>query len=84
MEHDICAFIADGSILPRNNGTEAPMITAKPFESPESMRISITTDTGETISGMAINKGITVITGGGYSGRAASKDNQAYGSYDRA
>ena len=82
MEHDICAFIADGSILPRNNGTEAPMITAKPFESPESMRISITTDTGETISGMAINKGITVITGGGYSGKSTLLNAIELGIYD--
>ena len=82
IEHNICAFIADGSILPRNNGTEAPMISAKHFNSPESMRINITTETGETISGMAINKGITVITGGGYSGKSTLLNAIELGIYD--
>ena len=68
-ENKICAFVADGSILPRRDGSDKPMLGAQPFISPESMRISITTAMNETITGMGIKEGITVITGGGYSGK---------------
>lgn len=69
-ENKICAFVADGSILPRMNGTDKPMTGALPFESPENLRVSIKTDLDEIISGMGIREGITVITGGGYSGKS--------------
>ena len=68
-ENRICAFVADGSILPRMDGTDKPMPGALPFESPDSLRVSIRTDTNELITGMGIKEGITVITGGGYSGK---------------
>ena len=69
-EHKLSVFVADGSILPRRSGTEYPMPEALPFESPESMRVGIETETGEYITGMGIKEGITVITGGGYSGKS--------------
>jgi len=69
-ENKLCAFVADGSILPRKSGTEEPMTNAQPFIAPESMRISIKTEMGDIITGMAIKEGITVITGGGYSGKS--------------
>lgn len=65
----LCAFVADGSILPRMNGTDNPLKEARPFESPDSLRVNIETDMKESISGMGIKEGITVITGGGYSGK---------------
>ncbi len=68
-ENKICAFVADASILPRVNGTDNPMMEALPFESPDSLRVSIETESNEVITGMAIKEGITVITGGGYSGK---------------
>lgn len=68
-DNKICAFVADGSILPRMNGTDNPMTEALPFESPDSLRVSIKTELNESITGMAIKEGITVITGGGYSGK---------------
>jgi len=69
-DNKLCAFVADGSILPRRNGTDNPMTEALPFESPDSMRVSIKTETEEYITGMGIKEGITVITGGGYSGKS--------------
>ena len=70
----LCTFVADGSILPRDNGADKPMRDAKPFRSPESLRVSVTTDTGDIITGMGVKKGITVITGGGYSGKSTLLD----------
>lgn len=81
-ENKLCAFIADGSILPRINGTEKPMTEARPFKSPESMRVCITTDANETITGMGIREGITVITGGGYSGKTTLLDAVEQGIYN--
>ncbi len=81
-ENHLCAFVADGSLLPRQDGTEKPMIGAKLFESPASMRVSITTDIGETITGMGVREGITIITGGGYSGKTTLLDSIELGIYN--
>lgn len=81
-ENKICTFVADGSILPRRDGSDKPMLGAQPFISPESMRISITTEMNETITGMGIKEGITVITGGGYSGKTTLLDAIELGIYN--
>ncbi|HBN82358.1 MAG TPA: hypothetical protein DDZ89_00790, partial [Clostridiales bacterium] len=65
--HDLCAFIANGSILPRENGTLKPMKNAIPFCSPKELEVTIPLDKGEKLAGMGIKRGVTVITGGGYS-----------------
>ena len=67
----LCAFVADGSILPRASGvSEKPMQGAVPFVSPESMRVTLTLPHKGQISGMGIRKGITLIVGGGYHGKS--------------
>ena len=60
---DYCAFIANGSILPRSKGTDLPMTEAIPFRSTPDDEIEVC-----GVKGMGIKKGVTVITGGGYSG----------------
>ena len=72
-----CAFIADGSILPRSKGTEYPMDGAVPFVSPPDDRIEIC-----GVRGMGIKRGVTVITGGGYSGKSTLLDGISAGIYD--
>ncbi|SIS47042.1 ABC-ATPase domain-containing protein [Salimicrobium flavidum] len=66
------AFIADGSVLPRESGiSQLPMKGAVPFESPEENRVSISIPhRGEPLTGMAVKKGITLIVGGGYHGKS--------------
>lgn len=81
-EKGVCAFVADGSILPRENGTVEPMVDATPFSSPEDMRIKIDFSDGTHITGMAIPTGITVITGGGYSGKSTLLNAIEMGIYD--
>ncbi|WP_343209807.1 ABC-ATPase domain-containing protein [Anaerolentibacter hominis] len=69
--HNLAAFVADGSVLPRESGiSDRPMRDAIPFTSPEHMRIQFTLPDGTTLSGMALPRGITVITGGGYHGKS--------------
>ncbi len=66
---DYCAFIANGSILPRNKDDSGPLEGALPFTSPEDVEIEIC-----GLRGMGIKQGVTVITGGGYSGKSTLLD----------
>ena len=76
-ENDCCAFVANGSILPREKGTELPMRGAVPFCSPPEDEVEIC-----GIRGMAIRRGVTVITGGGYSGKSTFLDAVSAGIYN--
>ncbi|MBQ9746844.1 MAG: ATPase [Clostridia bacterium] len=76
---EYCAFIANGSILPRSKGTELPMENAVPFRSPKADEITVC-----GVLGMGIKRGVTVITGGGYSGKSTLLDAISAGIYDHA
>ena len=68
---ELIAFVADGSILPRESGISGkPMKNAIPFSSPDSMKITLDLPYKGTITGMGIKKGITLIVGGGYHGKS--------------
>ncbi|MGI8317152.1 ABC-ATPase domain-containing protein [Halobacillus mangrovi] len=71
-ENDWISFIADGSILPRESGiSDRPMKNAVPFKSPEENRVSFSIPhKEEPITGMALEKGIVLIVGGGYHGKS--------------
>ncbi len=74
---EYCAFVANGSILPRAKGTDLPMLDAIPFKSTPHDEIEVF-----GIRGMGIKKGVTVITGGGYSGKSTLLDAISEGIYD--
>jgi hypothetical protein len=74
---EYCAFIANGSILPRFKGTDLPLDTAIPFVSPKNTEIEIA-----GIKGMGIKRGVTIITGGGYSGKSTVLDALSSGIYN--
>ena len=76
---DYCAFVANGSILPRAKGTDLPMSDAIPFRSTPDDEIEVC-----GVRGMGIKKGVTVITGGGYSGKSTLLDAISAGIYDHA
>lgn len=78
----LCAFVANGSILPRENGTAKPMKNAIPFCSPKELEIEVPLGNGEVIAGMGIRRGVTVITGGGYSGKSTLLDAIEAGIYN--
>lgn len=70
-KRELCAFVADGSILPRESGISSrPMKDSIPFTSPESLKISLNLPHHGTITGMGIAQGITLIVGGGYHGKS--------------
>ena len=70
-KRNLVAFVADGSILPRESGISSrPMKVSIPFTSPESLKISLNLPHHGTITGMGIAQGITLIVGGGYHGKS--------------
>lgn len=70
-ERKLCAFIADGSILPRESGvSEKPMKDAVAFRSPESLRVTLVLPNRGEVAGMGIPQGITLFVGGGYHGKS--------------
>lgn len=70
-EMGLVAFVADGSILPRESGvSQRPMKGATVFTSPDSMAVTLHLPHKGAIRGMGIKKGITLIAGGGYHGKS--------------
>lgn len=76
-DNGCCAFIANGSILPRSKGTELPMEGAVPFQSTPDDQVEVC-----GVMGMVIKNGVTVITGGGYSGKSTILDAISAGIYN--
>ncbi len=67
----LCAFVADGSVLPRQSGvSEKPLKDAVAFISPVSMQVTLELPNRGKLTGMGIKKGITLFVGGGYHGKS--------------
>lgn len=67
----LVAFIADGSVLPRESGvSDRPMKDGIAFVSPESLAVTLMLPNRGETRGMGIPKGITLIVGGGYHGKS--------------
>lgn len=75
-------FVANGSILPRYSTTSTPLANSVPFVSPVSLEEEIELANGEKIKGMIIKSGITIIAGGGYSGKSTLLDSIELGIYN--
>ncbi len=72
-ENGYVAFVANGSVLPRQSGASSRPLTGAgviPFQSPPSLEVAIPVPHREPIRGMAIPAGITLIVGGGYHGKS--------------
>ncbi len=70
-ERGLTAFVADGSVLPRESGvSDRPMKQAVKFCTPESMQVVMELPHAGTVKGMGIPRGVTLIVGGGYHGKS--------------
>jgi predicted ABC-class ATPase len=81
----LVAFIANGAILPRENGiSDRPLKDAGAvlFKSPESLEIELSVPNHGTIKGMGIPEGITLIVGGGYHGKSTLLKSLELGIYN--
>lgn len=84
-ENNLVAFVANGSILPRQSGvSDRPLEYNKtiPFQSPPDMEIEIILPHYGVIKGMAIKEGVTLIVGGGYHGKSTVLKALERGVYD--
>lgn len=67
----LCAFVADGSVLPRASGVSSlPMENGVPFRAPEALAVTLELPHRGKLTGMGIPKGVTLIVGGGYHGKS--------------
>jgi len=69
----LVAFVANGSILPRESGvSDRPLREGRviPFESPPSLEVEFLLPSGARVRGMGIPRGVTLIVGGGYHGKS--------------
>lgn len=79
----LCAFVADGSILPRESGVSSrPMRESVKFSSPKELRVTMDLPHRGRVTGMGIKKGITLIVGGGYHGKSTLLKALELGVYD--
>ena len=80
----LVAFVGDGAILPRASGVDQRPMTggAVPFDSPESLRVSVELPHRGRITGMGIGAGVTLIVGGGFHGKSTLLQALERGVYD--
>ncbi|HHY93685.1 MAG TPA: ABC-ATPase domain-containing protein [Firmicutes bacterium] len=72
-ERGLVAFVANGSILPRESGvSDRPLRAGKvvPFQSPPSLEVEFALPHAGSVRGMGIPRGVTLIVGGGYHGKS--------------
>ncbi|MCD6488752.1 MAG: ABC-ATPase domain-containing protein [Desulfurococcales archaeon] len=69
-KNDYLFFVVNNSILPRESSISyKPKKDAVKFRSPKTLEKTIFLPSGRRVTGMAIPKGVIVITGGGYHGK---------------
>ncbi|MBU3185834.1 ABC-ATPase domain-containing protein [Clostridium estertheticum] len=67
----LVAFVANGSILPRESGVSTKALKGGiAFASPKALEVEFNTKSHGKIRGMGIKAGITLIVGGGYHGKS--------------
>lgn len=82
-EEGLVAFVADGAVLPRESGvSDKPLRGAVPFASPETLRRTFELPHAGAVSGMAVERGVTLIVGGGYHGKSTLLEALQAGVYD--
>ncbi|MDP8939246.1 MAG: ABC-ATPase domain-containing protein [Actinomycetota bacterium] len=80
----LVAFVADGSILPRESGaSDRPLRErAVPFQSPEEFRVSVELPNRGRVAGMGVPEGVTLVAGGGFHGKSTLLAALSWGVYD--
>jgi predicted ABC-class ATPase len=80
----LVAFVADGSVLPRESGaSDRPLREeAVPFESPVAFRVEAALPNRGPVMGMGIPGGVTLVAGGGFHGKSTLLSALSWGVYD--
>lgn len=85
-DHDLVAFVGNGSILPRASGaSQEPLDASKavPFETPAEFAVELVRPNAGPIVGMGIPRGISLIVGGGFHGKSTLLEALQTGIYDK-
>ncbi|CDR96743.1 Predicted ATPase of the ABC class, putative [Babesia bigemina] len=85
-ELGLVAFVADGSILPRESGISDKPMTADavlPFKSPDSLQVAVTLPNRGRVVGMGLKRGVTLVVGGGYHGKTTLLEALQVGCYNK-
>lgn len=72
-ERGLVAFVGDGAILPRASGVDDHSMDpsrAVPFQSPQTLRVTLSRPNGPEVSGMGLPAGVSLIAGGGFHGKS--------------
>ena len=82
----LVAFVADGSVLPRESGaSDRPLREgARLFESPEEYRMGVGLPNQGRVFGMGIPEGVTLVAGGGFHGKSTLLSALSWGVYNHA
>ncbi len=81
----LVAFVADGALLPRRSGVDDRPLArerARAFESPPSLRTTLTAPNAGAVTGLGVPLGVTLIVGGGYHGKSTLLNAIERGVYD--
>jgi predicted ABC-class ATPase len=80
----LVAFVADGSVLPRESGAgDRPLREgAVPFKSPAAFRVEAELPNRGAVKGMGIPEGVTLVAGGGFHGKSTLLSALSWGVYD--
>lgn len=83
-ERKLVAFVADGSVLPRESGVSDRPLRGDvvPFESPDSLRVELEGPNCGQIVGLGVPEGVTLIVGGGYHGKSTLLNALSHGVYN--
>ncbi|HUF74973.1 MAG TPA: P-loop domain-containing protein, partial [Longimicrobiales bacterium] len=72
-DRELVGFVADGAHLPRRSGIDDRPLAAEetiPFESPESLRVTLEVPNAGRVTGLGVPPGVTLIVGGGFHGKS--------------
>ena len=78
----LIVFVAEGSILQRDDQNEGPNTECMPFSSPPNLKMDIELPNSGQITGMGIPRGITYIVGEGKSGKSTLLNAISQGIYN--
>ncbi len=83
-EHNLVAFVGDGSVLPRASGvSDRPMRgEVVTFKSPDSLAVELNRPNAGPIRGMGVPEGVSLIVGGGFHGKSTLLEALSRGVYN--
>ncbi|KAK3069318.1 hypothetical protein LTR53_012421 [Teratosphaeriaceae sp. CCFEE 6253] len=84
-QHNLIAFVANGSILPRASGASESRMDNEDvvaFQSPKDLEVTLPLADETEVSGMGIPRGITLLTGGGFHGKSTMLEAIQLGVYN--